>query len=142
MTRRDAMSNELEAGPELDAAVARAIGVPSHWFHDNAVMCGCFDRDHFFRPRNERHSLNGIEVQWSPSTDLNAAFEAAEKCGLFVYDPNDESEPFLWFDRTRNAWCVSKYESGTHLIESWPSGAGTTPAVAICRAILKLKGEV
>lgn len=132
-TRGLAMSTmELKAGPELDAAVAKAIGVPANNRHElddsdpssykqRCRVCGEWIYT------SEAH----YEVSCAPpySTDLNAAFEAAEKCGLFL-----------------NA-SLSRKENGFWLILGTPRDPrklcvyGDSTPLAICAAILKLKGN-
>ena len=121
-TQEESMNTiELEAGPELDAAVAKAIGLTCR-----ILEAPCAD----LRSRH-RVCVNTGKPCWEPfepSNDLNAAFEVAEKAGLF------------------ERYCLNKSPSGwdfriacdemcpPYLIEDCP-----TAAVAICRAILKLK---
>ena len=69
-------------GSELDSAVANAVGIKTVVVHDSHVL---------ITPR-EWDEIRGIEhptcegdvacVKFCPSTDLNAAFAAAEKVGL------------------------------------------------------------
>jgi len=121
------MSNELEAGPELDAAVAKAIGL-SGTLHGDPVWAFIVDprehRDLFGVERLTNSTWGGdglVGDNWSPSTDLNAAFEAAEKC------PGSDS---IHVEREPNlTWYANiggSYE------------CGPTACVAICRAILDL----
>lgn len=100
----------LQAGPELDAKVAHA--------------CGCQADP---RPLE----LFGVTVPmlWSPSTDLNAAFEAAEKCGLF-------NSFCLGF--SRGVWTI--FEGGATPDVETCFASGDAPALAICAAILAVKG--
>lgn len=85
----------IEAGVELDMAVCEAVGV------DRISSEGCF----------------------LPSTDLNAAFAAAERVGLFL--ELNHLNPTYWI------------ASGKVLGDGF--GAGETAALAICEAILELK---
>lgn len=91
---------KIKPGPELDCAVAEAIGTKT-----------C----HPFRP----------------STDLNAAFAAAEKVGLF-----DEFWRTLGRDELGETWGVFEQGFGKTTIAGEQH---ETPALAICAAILELK---
>ena len=109
--------SDLAPGPEMDAAVARAVDLAG--MSMLAVGGG-----------NDFYLLASIGYRrWSPSTDLNAAFEAAEKAGLF-----DPSVGFLCKGRV-NEWCYLT-NAGVPAT-AW----GATTAEAICRAILALKGD-
>jgi hypothetical protein len=111
--------SDLQAGPEMDAAVARAVKAQVFW------------PNHDPQPY---HESGGSDVPWSPSTDLNAAFEAAEKAGLLEW-PNVlyhyEIESAL-APTSRRDWKVWNAD------ENEVVGRGDTPAEAISRAILKL----
>lgn len=69
------------------------------------------------------------------SRDLNAAFEAAEKVGLWdfrIFEVGSDGEPSrVWFNED---W--AGYEAERAVSEA------TTPALAICAAILKLADVV
>ncbi len=101
---------EIKAGPELDRAVTKAIGAEMSILGDV-----CVDES-FFRLG-----------PWFPSTDLNAAFAAAEKVELFRADI-----------------CLSKGSGGQWIVwddfDGSDVGSGDTLALAVCAAILKLKG--
>lgn len=102
--RRDQMV-EIKAGAELDRAVAEAIG----WRIDPS------------RPLDWIGS-NGVSVEeFRPSVDLNAAFDAAEKAGMFL-------------ELNRLSW---GWQAGTHAMKA-NYAIGQTPALAICAAILAL----
>jgi hypothetical protein len=93
---------EIKPGLELDRAVAEVVGVPMPpWASE----------------------------PWSPSTDLNAAFAAAEKVGLLADDR------VLFRHRNPDHWVIWGDYDGSEFAR------GTTPALAICAAILKLKEE-
>ena len=116
-------------GFELDCAVAEAIG----WRYTQKIVV-----------RNQFDEVAGTSLQgwWDGdeyvsyetpkfSTDLNAAFAAAETVGLFdrlrtramlyqVYRQNEDE-----------TWCVHWRHPGEQ------STFGATPALAICAAILK-----
>lgn len=109
------MKTELEAGPELDAAVAEACGIE-----------GIIGGMGFLVMSDPTPKGSFGYVMWQPSTDLNDAFEAAEKVGLF--------EKHYLFKRG-DAWCVTDLPAAAE----WLDCSGPTPAVAICRAILKVK---
>lgn len=94
---------EIETGIELDLAVSAAMDI----FYDKRRVQDC--------PKY--------------STDLNAAFAAAEMVGLF------ESGRHLAY--YKGEWSIVAWYRGAtdmvHLSEE------STPALAICAAILKLK---
>lgn len=116
------LSTELEAGPELDAAVAKAIGFDLPIYqHSECVACS-------------------REFGWHPSTDLNAAFEAAER---FIARRGTDYHGRPWqkklFDRNILSHCDGKWSVDQPGCGEFDSIAeGPTPAVAICRAIIKL----
>lgn len=69
---------EIKAGAELDMAVAEAVGV-SGWIESLRNEATGYQSP-------ERFVLDGESetVFWEPSTDLNAAFAAAERAGMFL----------------------------------------------------------
>lgn len=89
------MPTSLVAGPELDAAVAKACGIPHYGFDS--------------------------DWDWHPSTDLNAAFEAASACpgvdGIHV----ERTKTLEWYANIGGSIAYAE-----------------TPAMAICNAILAL----
>ena len=119
---------EITPGAELDQAVAEAIGCRVRGHRKAGYWCGC----------NKAMTLHGTGTKGrigAPpprlhyySTDLNAAFAAAEKVRLFK----------------EYGYCEA---SGQHVIsktvpvKSWGDTIAheATPALAICAAILKLK---
>ena len=118
----------LEAGPELDAKIAELCGI-------NVVPCE--NRGRIVKKGEHYDQLEGIPYIgkygdfFEPSTDLNAAFEAAENCGLFdrhVLGQTGDSRWAIWADdMVVDRTCISVKES--------------TPSLAICAAILALKGK-
>ena len=111
--------SKIEAGPELDMAVAEAIGENATIYYNHELAKNiCL--------------LVPSEMAFEPSTDLNAAFEAAEKVGLFtgalVYVGRKEC----------GDWVVNRVPSHDSLaVQKY--GVDDTPALAICAAILELK---
>jgi len=113
-------------GSELDRAVAEAIG----WSFRLPDMLGVtsilvsellpcwYDPD-------GKESLLGPPGY---STDLNAAFAAAEKVGLF---DRLRTKAMLYQVYRDETWCVHWRHPGEQ------STFGATPALAICAAILK-----
>jgi len=106
-----------------DLAVARAIGL------DAVLYEGKLRISH--RQWDElrgipHHTCEGsiAYIPFQPSTDLNAAFAAAEKVGLL-------HQAYLTCREVQ--WCVEKRRSG------WTLAVESTAALAICVAILKLK---
>lgn len=128
---REAVILEIKAGPELDRAVAEAIGLvyeqrPSPDRHARECFgmqkTGWWDGDQYVCFRNAP----------TYSTDLNVAFAAAEKVGLF-----------------EEAWFTVNANNGNGVVY-WEQNGNpnegdaievATPALAICAAILKLKGS-
>ena len=130
---------EIKPGAELDRAVAEAV---EPWC--SVGMCassGCIDI-----PASEigdtAESDPDVLAVWKwdgernwrklPkfSTDLNAAFAAAEKAGLF-----DDPDVMVARDEV-NQWRVVRHLG----LRDWDTMAiQATPALAICAAILKLK---
>lgn len=115
------MSTKLIPGPELDAAVAKACGIEGTLMQFKSV--GVL----FVLTQGDLISVDE-RYAWQPSKDLNAAFEAAEKFGLFdgwmlykavaVWGFQDAYDSPL-----RNGDCVLE---------------APTPALAICAAILEI----
>jgi hypothetical protein len=117
---------KIKAGPELDLAVAEAVGL--------AVVGGGIDDDEVWVV-NADTVTSGL---FHPSRDLNAAFAAAAKAGLF--DPDGPEAHLSCHPAAEETWKVWWEDS------SWPDGGCAvyepTPALAICAAILRLKSEV
>ena len=118
--RKDIMI-EIKEGPDLDRAVAEAIGLaPALQSPDGKKF--------FYDPRDPLHGLR----TFLPSTDLNDAFRAAEKTGLF---DGTKDGPEVHLAKTIDGqWevLIGGSEMGYLTREK-------TPALAICAAILKMK---
>ncbi len=135
--------NTIKPGPELDRAVAEAVG----WTHKicvgyrdeagndldaaEAISAGCSllaVRKLIYKTVDAKTGGKYIPRY---STDLNAAFEAAEKVGLF-------SETFwrtLGMDEFGETWGVFEQDGA---VKKTVAGENhDTPALAICAAILK-----
>ena len=133
------MTIEIRVGPELDRAVAEATGDPHFRAHDwehtglggydtfffRCTRCGDFEADDQFGPPCTLKDRCLAHY----STDLNAAFAAAEKAGLFKQ---------YGYCEVSGQHVISKTVS----VKSWADTIAheATPALAICAAILKLKG--
>ena len=141
---------EIKPGPELDRAVAEAIGwtpprIPkkqhptplppcppfSDYFHPPIEVEQWRSNYHWRRPRGECHKEPDHF-----STDLNATFAAAEKVGLFTRD----GMRFLRRD-IDGAWIVETIVAITPDESALEGVHASTPALAICAAILKLKNK-
>jgi len=117
----------LEAGPELDLLVAKAIAVPAV-VTDGVCYIGnssLFQGDYITR-------------LFRPSSDWNDAMAAAEKC---------LEQPWLILHEGRY-WNVRKKISGVRHLESneadyrvAPLASSTSGPLSICRAILKFAAE-
>lgn len=115
---------KIVPGPELDLAVAEAIGLEDTYLGMDCVLITSCDWDEMCGI--EHFTTEGPIAckKFAPSTDLNAAFAAAEKIGLFL------------------DWMLAKWEKSWHFYEeglSLKNVDASTPALAICAAILKLK---
>ena len=131
---------------DLDAKVAEAIGIDFHLNEES----GCWLKGAVLRHEVVvlgSGSTSAKISEFSPSTDLNAAFEAAEKVGLFdVYQDvaGQGCQQCLLLKQFGNWWVkrVGEYAgSGMGITDHrtiWIVDA-PTPAEAICLAILKLK---
>ncbi len=114
---------EIKEGPELDRAVAEAVGLI---YQDNGRIVKMAD----WCTEEGGHGDGGHRVLRKFSTDLNATFSAAAEMGLFK----------------EYGYCEA---SGQHVIsktvpvKSWGDTIAheAAPALAICAAILKLKGN-
>jgi hypothetical protein len=116
------MSVEIKAGSELDRAVAEAIGWRQSgeaWVNKETPL----DRECWMS-------------DFSPSTDLNAAFAAAEKVGLFETRLLRQVERNLWEVIDIHAYVFMQERGGCDAADC---AFGSTPALAICAAILKLR---
>lgn len=119
------MITDLVPGATLDAAVAKACGItdvgddglPAYWpklppdIFESGVTCT-------------------VPIPFRPSIDLNAAFDAATKAHVFHKGSLTE-----WGDD----WRVTEFINMAG--DCRTVGKGSTPALAICAAILALKGE-
>jgi hypothetical protein len=124
---------DLMAGPGLDRRVAEAVG-----FRANVLDSG--------EPRDYSHLAAYTKPVGTPvqvgaadprmpqevipkfSTDLNAAFAAAERVYLFAGQIFRDLR-----QRQCGDWCVWDLDNDEYVAE------GPTPALAICAAILKEK---
>jgi len=116
---------EIKAGPELDRAVAEAIGVDHQFSEMAGVMVSLRVWDELMKQSHEVEI--STPVRFRPSRDLNAAFAAAEKVRLFDCDHGMLRK--LCDDP--DTWCFGD-PLGTTIYCS-------IPALAICAGILKLK---
>lgn len=122
---------EIKPGPELDRAVLEACG----WRYRTAdgiegdvlgLRCWHDEND---------NQVHGTKVP-SPSTDLNAAFEAEEEvfgCGFSLHTAGKPIGGWTWFRCIVGiGWCDNRCAKQFEV-------QATSPALAICAAILKLK---
>jgi len=110
---------EIKAGPDLDRAVAEAIGLVC----THRVLGS--DMQFFSDPRDP---LAGL-MTFIPSTDLNYAFRAAEMAGVF-----SENQIVLRRDNTDETWEVAEVFPSCEIILA----SEDTPHLAICQAVLKI----
>lgn len=111
---------EIKPGAELDLAVAEACGVKG-WIESLRHEATGYES-----PKRFVLSSMVDTVFWEPSTDLNAAFLAAEKVGLF-----DQWHIGKWSNPPQSGWGIEGDGSPV-------SGLYPTPSLAICAAILEL----
>lgn len=121
------MSDELGAGPELDLAVGKAIGANVEIETDYVGDRGRYDRICV-------ETVNGWDGIFIPSHDIAEAFESADKFGLFDHGSIilDKLTPI----NGAVEWQVCRLTCGG--CDYKVIASGPTPAVAICRAIVKL----
>lgn len=131
------MTNNLTAGPELDAAVARAVGDASVTHNWEGQGSNHYGTAYLCLKCGEVELTDDIEYDGRGgcirpySTDLNAAFEAAEKVRLFHYR--------AMFYCPHSGWHLVKCDELDCLGRG--SRGPLTPALAICNAILALHGD-
>lgn len=125
----------MKPGPELDKAVADSCGFLCHYATtlQNTVV---------------RAKLNGSWSQFSPSTNLNHAFLAAEKTELFRKWINPDSAPPEWdiapgyeevrFLTQNKTWKICQWLDTATGGDYETVSQAPTPALAICFAILNL----
>lgn len=113
---------KISEGPELDRAVAEAIGlVPVALVLDSGMQ--------FYQ--DTRDPLPGL-ILFNPSTNLDDAFRAAELAGLFTVLRDG---PEVHLARTIDGqWDILTGGTEMGYISREP-----TPALAICAAILERK---
>lgn len=150
------MKVEIVAGCELDAAVAKAIGLQGELVGSPPwafVVDAKVHRDHFGLPdtrlSNSTYRNGVVGDSWNPSTDANAAFEAADKFGLWKcrlnVGPPENARGLLcrggkWyvvnFTNDATPYCVL---SGGGAFDAPGRDDGyDQPELAICAAILLL----
>lgn len=112
-------SVEIKAGTELDRAVAEAVGLVA----THKVLGGGY----FFSDPRDGTGAAPIEIY--PSMDLNAAFYAAEKIGLF---DTERDGPEVHLAKTIDG----RWEILTGGTEMGYVSREDSPALAICAAIL------
>lgn len=126
---------EIKPGHKLDSAVTKAIGLKNTCFGKDCVLITSSDWDEM---RGIEHLTTEGPIackRFAPSTDLNAAFAAAEK----VVGKDGQ-----WsIQRKGVEWLADIYLLDP---KSLVLGMGIfavyyTPALAICAAILKLHEE-
>ena len=119
------MSNKpLDAGPELDAAVARALG----W--DFTITSG----GHIHLIDHRQMDRVSFEGAFNPSHRIEIAMDAAEECDLFMrFD----------LSKTRLRWQMWEFQSATKYGEPRDGqyAYGSTAAETISRAIVRMHEE-
>lgn len=136
------MGNELEAGPELDAAVAVAVGYRvESWEMTRGHMRGTFrvyvpgDAPPKSEWREGSPYWHRVKVadDWKPSIDTNAALEWGAKVGLFCSSKWNASLS-QGFGTGWEVWCVRhELDPMERNLSSAP-----TPAHAVSLAIIAL----
>jgi len=128
---------EIKPGPELDRAVAEAIGLKSATIRKASERDTLYD--HCYVSYRDWEELRGIDHQeypqsdvplrtFQPRVDLNAAFASAEKLGLF-----QQYALTCLVDNWRITPAVERPWFADPVLARAP-----TAALAICTAILKL----
>jgi len=128
---------DIKSGPELDKAVADAIGLECH-ISDTFVMPICFlGKSHEGSPDWPAWDKGS---PFQPSRDLNAAFSAADKVGLFDGCSHILGKGSVWSEDSHGHWWINHTRDGSVplSLESEVS-SGHSLALAICAAILKAK---
>ena len=111
---------EIKEGPELDRAVAEAIGlICTHQVLYSDIRFWADPRD----------GTNTVPRTFNPSTNLNNAFHAAEVVGLF-----NDSHRVIHKDNEDGTWEVADIFANIEVILA----SEDTPSLAICAAILKV----
>lgn len=128
-----------EGDPKLDLAIAKAIGIKAV-LHNGCVLITSREWD---KIRGIEHTTCEGDVaciQFQPSVDLNAAFAAAEVAGVLKVNGDLTSPTYglsiLHYEykiRHKKPEWVVRYRFGDQL------SSASTPALAICGAILELK---
>lgn len=133
--------NEIKPGPELDRAVAKAVGLRRHiavgWTvppNANAFTHCSDESEAIYEELGADDSRLPDAVIPKYSTDLNAAYAAAEKAGLWNDHLIRKNDDGLW--EVWHATDIRRYMLGGI---GGPIVAHSTPALAICAAILKVK---
>lgn len=142
MNLADIDIDALEAGPETDKLVAEAVG---YNVVDAPCPPGlnsyCYIVPEWLDGKPALRCLNketGDDFKWSPSTDWNAAMQAAEEVGLF-------REHLVSLERIDSSACCSGIPPDAYHVMD-PTGAwqpvscvsAPTGPLAICKAILKV----
>lgn len=116
---------KIEPGLKLDLAVAEVIGLENTYLGMDCVLITSCDWDRMYEIQHSTTEGPIACKKFAPSTDLNAAFAAAEWTKLF--------QDWFLAKRTKG-WYLEVFEGRPMDIAETP-----TPALAICAAILKLK---
>jgi hypothetical protein len=138
---------EITPGPELDRAVAEAVGETVISREEAVAKCNDWrlrqpephgpDFESWFVGEwylDGQPNSGGLDSLPSYSTDVHAAFAAAEKVGLFCgYNLGVRADVV-----TKEGWWVVGLTCDYSTDDDVLSRADT-PALAICAAILKLK---
>jgi hypothetical protein len=132
------IAGTLRAGLKLDYAIAKAIGIQVAVAHRSQILISSREWD-TMRGFGDLICADSLIydvacIPFRPSTDLDAAFTAAEKVGLF--SPIDRCM-ILGQCNSPNGilWYVEPPEEASSEVFT-----AITPALAICTAILKSKG--
>lgn len=130
--------SDLKPGPELDAAVAKACGLKGCFESLGRCNVPSDNYEQWLHPGEVSAASPLMSVRFEPSADLNAAFEAAEKVGIF----NGDHFPFKG---TNGRWTIGKLTGeeenpGSPNYATPTAGGYETAALAICAAIISLKG--
>ena len=124
---------EIKPGPELDRAVAKAIGIEDTTIHTrtHAILITPREWDKLLGREHITCEDEVARIPFRPSTTIATAFAAAEKAAASKQGFG-EWDMSTYIGRDEHGWSCQIGDATERSFEA-------TPALAICAAILKLK---